>query len=187
MRLLAQLPGLGPRSGKRAALHLMKKKDERLIPLLEALEQVRETVQPCTLCGNLDTSPQCSICTNPKRDSKVICVVEEVEDLWAMERSGSFQGTYHVLGGVLSALDGMGPDQLNVAPLLKRLEGVEEVIIALSATLEGQTTAHFLGEKLAPFPVRVTGLARGLPVGGNLDYLDEGTILAALEARHPIE
>jgi recombination protein RecR len=188
MKLLAQLPGLGPRSGKRAALHLIKRKTTHLEPLIEALQTALKTVQPCTLCGNLDTQPVCILCSNPKRDPSLLCIIEDVEDLWAMERSGSFRGRYLVLGGVLSALDGVGPQDLNMGLLMQCLErgGVEEVIIALSATLEGQTTAHYVSDALRTFPVKVTRLAHGLPMGGDLDYLDGGTILAALEARQPL-
>lgn len=188
MKLLAQLPGLGPRSGKRAALHLIKRKATHMEPLLEALQMVLATIQTCEQCGNLDTETICSICTNPKRDTSVLCIVEDVEDLWAMERSGSYRGQYHVLGGVLSALDGIGPENLNLSPLIKRLEKgeIKEVIIGLNATIEGQTTAHYLHEKINPYNIKVTRLAHGLPIGGDLDYLDEGTILAALEARQPL-
>jgi len=188
MRLLAQLPGLGPRSGKRAALHLIKRKKTHLEPLVEALQTVFATVQPCTLCGNLDTKPVCILCSDHKRDASLLCIIEDVEDLWAMERSGSFRGHYLVLGGVLSALDGIGPENLNLNLLMQRIErgGIQEVIIALSATLEGQTTAHYVHDMLNTSGIKVTRLAHGLPIGGDLDYLDEGTILAALEARQPL-
>ena len=188
MRLLAQLPGLGPRSGKRAALHLIKRKKTHLEPLVEALQIALATVQPCTLCGNLDTKPICILCSDPKRDPSLLCIIEDVEDLWAMERSGSFRGHYLVLGGVLSALDGIGPENLNLNLLMKRLDqgNVQEVIIALSATMEGQTTAHYVHDTLSNRSIKVTRLAHGLPIGGDLDYLDEGTILAALEARQPL-
>ena len=187
-RLLAQLPGLGPRSGKRAALHLIKRKKTHLEPLVEALQIALATVQPCTLCGNLDTKPICILCSDPKRDPSLLCIIEDVEDLWAMERSGSFRGHYLVLGGVLSALDGIGPENLNLNLLMKRLDqgNVQEVIIALSATMEGQTTAHYVHDTLSDRSIKVTRLAHGLPIGGDLDYLDEGTILAALEARQPL-
>lgn len=190
MKLLAQLPGLGPRSGKRAALHLIKRQTTHLDPLVEALTQVRASVKTCTRCGNLDTQDICSICTSEKRTKNLVCVVAQVEDLWAMERSGSYQGLYHVLGGVLSALDGVTPEDLRLAPLLERLQdgSITEVIIALNATVEGQTTAYYVHEKLsAAFPtITITRLAHGIPIGGDLDYLDEGTILAALEARRPL-
>jgi len=188
MRLLAQLPGLGPRSGKRAALHLIKRKKTHLEPLVEALQIALATVQPCTLCGNLDTKPICILCGDLKRDPSLLCIIEDVEDLWAMERSGSFRGHYLVLGGVLSALDGIGPENLNLNLLMKRLDqgNVQEVIIALSATMEGQTTAHYVHDTLSDRSIKVTRLAHGLPIGGDLDYLDEGTILAALEARQPL-
>lgn len=188
MKLLAQLPGLGPRSGKRAALHLIKRKTTHMEPLVEALEKVLSSVQTCPQCGNLDTQVPCALCVNTKRDNTVLCIIEDVEDLWAMERSASYRGQYHVLGGVLSALDGIGPEDLNLSPLMKRLESgeVQEVIIGLNATIEGQTTAHYLHDKLSPFKLKITRLAHGLPIGGDLDYLDEGTILAALEARQPL-
>lgn len=188
IKLLAQLPGLGPRSGKRAALHLMKRKMTHLEPLMEALSVVLSTIQSCEVCGNMDTCNPCSLCGDLRRDSSLLCIVEDVEDLWAMERSGSFRGRYHVLGGVLSAFEGVGPEHLTVASLLRRMEKgeIQEVIIALGATIEGQTTAHYLFDHLEGFPIKVTRLAHGLPIGGDLDYLDEGTIMAALQARQPL-
>lgn len=189
MKLLAQLPGLGPRSGKRAALHLIKKKETHMVPLMEALRTVLSTVQTCGTCGNIDTKSPCSLCESDRRDKSTLCIIEDVEDLWAMERANVFRGQYHVLGGVLSALDGIGPENLALESLVRRLEqgNIQEIIIALGATMEGQTTAHYLHDKLAPFSVKMTRLAHGLPVGGDLDYLDEGTIMAALTARQPIE
>lgn len=187
--LLAKLPGLGPRSARRAALHLLKKPDQLLSPLAAALADAASKVQACRQCGNFDTVNPCSICTTPGRDMSVICAVEEVADLWAMERSGVFRGLYHVIGGTLSALDGVGPDQLNIAKLVERAgggaEGIEvrEVILALNATVDGQTTAHYITDRLAHLPVKVTRLAHGVPVGGELDHLDDGTIAAAMASR----
>jgi recombination protein RecR len=188
MKLLAQLPGLGPRSGKRAALHLLKRRATHMVPLIDALSNVLATVKTCAVCGNIDTKSPCSLCEDHKRDSSSLCIIEDVEDLWAMERAHAFRGRYHVLGGVLSALDGIGPENLTLESLMKRIETghIQEVIIALSATMEGQTTAHYLHDKLSAFPIKITRLAHGLPMGGDLDYLDEGTILAALNARQPI-
>jgi recombination protein RecR len=187
IELLAKLPGLGPRSARRAALHLIKRKDQLLIPLAAALKDAAANMRSCGTCGNLDTADPCAICTDPKRDRAVVCVVEEVGDLWAMERSGAFKGLYHVLGGTLSALDGVGPDDLAIAPLVARAEsgGIAEVILAMNATVDGQTTAHYVAERLAPAGVAVTKLAHGLPVGGEIDYLDQGTLSAALKARRP--
>jgi len=185
--LLSKLPGLGPRSGRRVALHLLKKREALLEPLAEALRRAGEAVRPCSLCGNLDTVEPCTLCRDPGRDRAMICVVEDVADLWALERSGAYHGLYHVLGGVLSALDGIGPEELAIQPLLARVEGgvAQEVILALGATVDGQTTAFYLTERLAGLGVNVTRLAHGVPVGGELDYLDEGTIGAALKARRP--
>ena len=187
IELLAKLPGLGPRSARRAALHLIKRKDQLLIPLAAALKDAAANMRSCSTCGNLDTADPCAICTDPKRERAVVCVVEEVGDLWAMERSGAFKGLYHVLGGTLSALDGVGPDDLAIAPLVSRAEsgGLAEVILAMNATVDGQTTAHYVAERLAPVGVAVTKLAHGLPVGGEIDYLDQGTLSAALKARRP--
>ena len=185
---LARLPGLGPRSARRAVLWLVKRRDQALPALLTALEAVRDTLVECETCGNVDTRNPCAICADPRRDAKAICVVEDVADLWALDRAKLFSGTYHVLGGRLSALDGVRPEDLNIAALLARVEagGIDEVVLAMNATLEGQTTAHYLAERLEGFPVRITQLAHGLPVGGELDYLDEGTLAQALRARRPV-
>ena len=188
IRLLARLPGLGPRSARRAVLHLMKNRETLMTPLAAAIRRASEAIVACGTCGNLDTRDPCSICQNPKRDSSLICVVEEVGDLWALERSRAFGGRYHVLGGTLSAIDGRGPRQLNIDRLLSRIGAgeVSEIILALSATVDGQTTAHYLAERLQESGVRVTRLAHGVPVGGELDYLDDGTLTAALKARRPL-
>jgi len=185
---LARLPGLGPRSARRAVLHLMKKREAALEPLLAALEAVSETLSTCSICGNVDTSDPCSICRDPRRDEKSLCAVEEVADLWALDRSRLFPGRYHVLGGRLSALEGVRPEDLSIDKLVKRIAagGIDEVVLAMNATLEGQTTAHYLVERLEKFPIRLTQLAHGLPVGGELDYLDEGTLAQALRARRPV-
>lgn len=186
--LMAKLPGLGPRSARRAALHLLKKRETLMQPLARALEETAAAVRICARCGNLDTVDPCAICADPKRDRSVICVVEEVGDLWAMERSAYFRGLYHVLGGRLSALDGVGPDDLRIAGLIARAAepDVKELIIATSATVDGQTTAHYLQDRLAGTDVAMTRLAHGVPVGGELDFLDDGTIMAALNARRPL-
>ncbi len=186
---LARLPGLGPRSARRAVLWLVKNREQALPALLEALDAVSETLVECQTCGNVDTSNPCGICADPRRDAKALCVVEDVADVWALDRARLFRGRYHVLGGKLSALDGIGPDELNIASLLARVEDgtVDEVVLAMNATLEGQTTAHYLAERLEPHAVRITQLAHGLPVGGELDYLDEGTLAQALRARRPVE
>jgi recombination protein RecR len=185
IQYLAKLPGLGPRSARRAALHLVKRKEALLMPLAKALTDAGEKVRSCTHCGNLDTRDPCGICDDPRRDRSIICVVEDVADLWAMERATVFRGRYHVLGGTLSALDGIGPDDLNISKLAARAraEEVKEVILATNATVDGQTTAHYIADRLADCGVSVSGLAHGVPVGGELDYLDEGTIGAALKAR----
>lgn len=185
---LARLPGLGPRSARRAVLWLVKNRDNALPALLEALATVSETLVECEVCGNVDTTNPCHICADPRRDPKSLCVVEDVADVWALDRARLFQGRYHVLGGRLSALDGVGPEDLNIARLLERVEegGIDEVVLAMNATLEGQTTAHYLAERLEPHGVRITQLAHGLPVGGELDYLDEGTLAQALRARRPV-
>ena len=185
---LARLPGLGPRSARRAVLWLVKNREQALPALLDALSAVRETLVECDICGNVDTKNPCGICADPRRDAKSLCVVEDVADLWALDRSRLFQGRYHVLGGRLSALDGVRPEDLNIASLLARVEqgGIDEVVLAMNATLEGQTTAHYLAERLEAFPLRITQLAHGLPVGGELDYLDEGTLAQALRARRPV-
>ncbi len=184
--LLAKIPGLGPRSAKRAALHLMKKRDAHLVPLISAMQEVLNTVEVCPLCGNLDTVSPCAICSDVKREGNKLCIVADVADLWALERAGSFRGKYQVLGGLLSALDGVSPDDLGVEALLDRVkkDGVTEVILALPVTVEGQTTSHYLADMLADFKdVEVYMLAQGIPVGGELDYLDDGTIATAFKAK----
>ncbi|GAO56727.1 recombination mediator RecR [Novosphingobium sp. MD-1] len=185
---LARLPGLGPRSARRAVLWLIKRRETALTQLVDALATVRDRLVECDTCGNVDTSNPCGICADPRRDSRAICVVEEVADLWALDRAHLFTGRYHVLGGRLSALDGVRPEDLAIASLLDRVAagGIDEVVLAMNATLEGQTTAHYIAERLEAFPVRVTQLAHGLPVGGELDYLDEGTLAQALRARRPV-
>ena len=185
IQLLARVPGLGPRSARRAALFLIKKKEALLKPLGLAMQNAAEKIRICSVCGNVDTSDPCSVCTDPRRDQSTIIVVEDVSDLWALERAGTMQVKYHVLGGHLSPLDGIGPDDLNIASLVNRVaEGnVKEVILAVNATIEGQTTAHYLTDQLHSYPVKITRLAHGVPVGGELDYLDDGTLAAALRAR----
>jgi len=182
---LARLPGLGPRSARRAVLHLLKKRDAALGPLREALTAVDERLENCSTCGNVDTTNPCAICADPRRDQRSLCVVEEVADLWALDRSRLFPGRFHVLGGRLSALEGIRPEDLSIDSLVRRIEagGIDEVVLAMNATLEGQTTAHYIAERIERFPVRVTQLAHGLPVGGELDYLDEGTLSAAMKQR----
>jgi recombination protein RecR len=185
---LARLPGLGPRSARRAVLHLLKRREAAMAPLLSALAAVDERLVTCTTCGNVDTSDPCAVCADPRRDPRSLCVVEEVADLWALDRSRLFPGRFHVLGGKLSALEGVRPEDLAIDSLLRRIEagGIDEVVLAMNATLEGQTTAHYLAERIERFPVRLTQLAHGLPVGGELDYLDEGTLAQALRARRPV-
>ena len=184
--LLAKLPGLGPRSARRAALALLKRRDQLLDPLTAALADAKAKVRACSVCGSLDSRDPCQVCSDPERDQSLICVVEEVGALWAMERGGAYRGLYHVLGGLLSALDGVGPETLRVRELLARVNGsAKEVILALPATVDGQTTSHYLAERLAASGVAITMLARGLPVGGELDWLDDGTIAQALRARRP--
>ncbi len=186
--LLAKLPGLGPRSARRAVLHLLKQRDTLLTPLARALEETAAAVSTCTVCGNLDTTEPCGVCRDPQRDKSQICVVEEVGDLWALERAGVFGGLYHVLGGTLSALDGVGPEDLRIADLVTRANDgtVKEVILATNATVDGQTTAHYVTDRLEGAGVKVSRLALGVPVGGELDYLDEGTLGAALKARREL-
>lgn len=181
---MAKLPGLGPRSARRAVLHMIKKRGRLLIPLADALRTVAETAKECLNCGNIDTSDICGICSSEKRATGELCIVEDVADLWAMERAAVFKGRYHVLGGTLSALDAIGPEELRIPKLVDRVatEDIEEVILALNATIDGQTTAHYIADQLEG-QVRVTSLAQGVPVGGELDYLDDGTITAALRAR----
>ncbi len=185
---LAKLPGLGPRSARRAVLHLLKRRETALVPLLRALEGVNERLATCESCGNVDTCNPCGICADPRRDQRMLCVVEDVPDLWALERSRLFPGKFHVLGGKLSALEGIRPEDLNISSLLSRIAegGIDEIILAMNATLEGQTTAHYLAERMESLPVRITQLAHGLPVGGELDYLDDGTLAQALRARRPV-
>jgi len=186
--LLARLPGLGPRSARRAALHLLKKRDGLMLPLAETLAEAARQIKPCATCGNLDVADPCGICTDERRDRSVLCVVEDVADLWALERAAVFRGRYHVLGGTLSALDGVGPDDLNIAALVARARGgeVREIILALNATVDGQTTAHYVTDRLAGSGIAVSRLAHGVPVGGELDYLDDGTLAAALKARRSV-
>ena len=186
--LLAKLPGLGPRSARRSALALLKKRDALLRPLAAAMADAAERVKTCDVCGSLDTVNPCAVCADPARDGALLCVVEDVGALWALERGGSYRGRYHVLGGLLSALDGRGPEALRAAELVSRAagDGVREVILALPATVDGQTTAHYLTERLSVSGLPVTSLARGVPVGGELDWLDDGTIAQALRARRPL-
>jgi recombination protein RecR len=185
IQLLAKLPGLGPRSARRAALALLKKRDTLLEPLADSLREAADAILTCEVCGNLDTQSPCAICSDTRRDPHILCVVEDVADLWALERAGVFRGRYHVLGGALSALDGVTPERLNVAKLLERVkQDVDEVILAMNATVEGQTTAHYLMDLLGD--MKVTRLAHGVPVGGELDYLDEGTLSAAFKARRAL-
>ncbi len=187
VHVLARLPGLGPRSARRAVLQLLKRRDTLLAPLIEALAAVERTVRRCSVCGTLDTSDPCALCTDGGRDHSVICVVEEVADQWALERTGAFRGVYHVLGGTLSALDGVGPEDLAIGSLVARAcrPDVTEVILALNATVDGQTTAYVLTDRLSGAGVTVSRLAQGVPLGGELDYLDDGTLTAALKARRP--
>jgi recombination protein RecR len=188
IRLLSRLPGLGPRSGRRAALHLIKNKQQALEPLASALQKAAQCIQTCDVCGNLDTCNPCSLCLNAQRDGEILCLVEDVADLWALERCASFRGYYHVLGGTLSALAGIGPDELGVPKLLARvrdLPDLKEIVLGLSATVEGQTTAHYLHRQLEECrpDLKITALAHGVPMGGELDYLDDGTLSTALSAR----
>lgn len=185
IQLLAKIPGLGPRSARRAALHLIKRKDQLLVPLAEAMGVAVDKIGVCSTCGTVDTSDPCAICTDPRRDQTVLVVVEDVADLWALERASAINARYHVLGGTLSPLDGVGPEDLNIGSLIERVQagGIDEVILAINATVEGQTTAHYVTDQLASTEVRITRLAHGVPVGGELDYLDEGTLAQALKAR----
>jgi len=186
--LLSKLPGLGPRSARRAALDLIKKRDQLMRPLAGALAETADKISTCKTCGNVDAQNPCHICTAPGRDQNTICVVQEVGDLWAMERAGAFRGQYHVLGGTLSALDGVRPEDLNIASLIDRAKAREakEVILAMNATVDGQTTAHYITDHLEQADVTITRLAHGVPVGGELDYLDDGTITAAMKSRRPL-
>ena len=186
---LAKLPGLGPRSARRAALYMLKRRETVLEPLARAMTAAAERIRACSLCGNLDTRDPCAICADPGRDPALICVVEDVADLWALERTGAYRGRYHVLGGTLSALDGVGPDDLNIGALVARARRpeVEEVILATSVTVDGQTTAHYIVDRLAGCGVRISGIAHGVPMGGELDYLDDGTLSQALKARRTFD
>lgn len=188
IRALGKLPGIGPRSARRLALHLLKKKETTLSQLTQLLASTAASTRTCMHCGNYDTAEVCWVCRDPARDAGLICVVEDVDDLWALERSGAFRGHYHILGGTLSALAGIGPEQLRVAELLQRISqnDVREVILALGATLEGQTTAHYLADRLQGLGIAITRPAQGLPMGGELDYLDDGTLITALKARRPV-
>ena len=185
---LARLPGLGPRSARRAVLHLLKRRETAMAPLILALQAVEARLSTCSTCGNVDTSDPCAVCTDPRRDASALCVVEEVADLWALDRSRLFPGRFHVLGGRLSALDGVRPENLSIDALIGRVAagGIDEVVLAMNATLEGQTTMHYVADRLSDLPVRVMQLAHGMPVGGELDYLDEGTLAQALRARRPV-
>jgi recombination protein RecR len=187
IQILAKLPGLGPRSARRAALHLIKNREKLLGPLAAAMAEARDKVLVCADCGNVDTLDPCTLCQDPRRDRTVICVVEEVGDLWALERANAWNGLYHVLGGVLSASDGIRPEDLSIGPLVERAArgDIKEVVLAVNATVEGQTTAHYITERLKAFNIPATRLAHGVPVGGELDYLDEGTLTAAMRARRP--
>jgi recombination protein RecR len=185
IQVLARLPGLGPRSARRAALHLIRKREQLLAPLADAMRTAHERIATCAVCGNVDTRDPCSICVDARRDGSTLVVVESVGDLWALERADATRGRYHVLGGALSPLDGIGPDDLNLASLIARVAagGVKEVVLAVNATVDGQTTAHYVTDLLAPHGVKVTRLAHGVPVGGELDYLDDGTLSAAMRQR----
>ena len=185
--LLAKLPGLGPRSARRAVLQLIKKKETLLVPLAAAMADAADKARVCSSCGNVDTQDPCAICADAGRDPSVLCIVEEVGDLWALERAGAHKGRYHVLGGVLSALDGVGPDDLNIGKLVERLSSrdVHEVVLAMNATVDGQTTAHYITDRISGLGIAVSRLAHGVPVGGELDYLDDGTLAAAMKSRRP--
>ena len=189
IQLLAKLPGLGPRSARRAALFLLKRRESLMEPLASAMAETARHIRACSICGNLDTADPCAVCRDPKRDAGLVCVVEDVGDLWAIERTGAYSGRYHVLGGTLSALEGIGPEDLHIAELVKRAGevGAREIILALNATVEGQTTAHYIQDRLAGTTVQVSRLAHGVPVGGELDYLDEGTLSAALASRQMLK
>ena len=188
IQLLSRLPGFGPRSARRGVLYLLNKRESQLLPLIRAMQEVADHVKVCPICGNMDTEAPCGICSNVKRDSSQICVVKDVADLWALERAGLFNGHYHVLGGVLSALDGVGPDELKIDSLVARVQSgtVQEIIIALPATVDGQTTVHYLAERLSKYPVKMTTLSRGVPLGVELDYLDDGTIQMAFKSRRDV-
>jgi recombination protein RecR len=188
IQIMGRLPGLGPRSARRAVLHLIKKREAFLQPLIQSLQDVSDRVKTCGICGNLDAADPCGICRDTSRDGATLCVVGDVGDLWALERIGTYKGRYHVLGGVLSALDGIGPEQLSIAGLLRRVEGgaVKELILALGATVDGQTTAHYLADRLQGQNLLISRLAHGVPVGGELDYLDDGTLIQAMKARQKL-
>ena len=187
--LIGKLPGLGPRSARRVALHLLKRPDTLLAPLAQALAEAAEAITKCSVCGTFDTIDPCTVCSAPNRDLSTICVVQDVPDLWALERAGSFRGRYHILGGVLSALDGVDPEHLNIDNLVQRSSEpeVKEVIIALSATVDGQTTAHYISDRLEHLDVKISRLAQGVPMGGELDHLDDGTLTAALMSRRSLD
>lgn len=189
IKLIAKLPALGTRSARRIVLHLLKNKNDQMTALIEALQNVSRNVKTCPICGNFDTTDICRICADEKRDSKILCVVQDVSDLWAMERTNAFKGKYHVLGGVLSAIEGVLPQDLNIENLIERvqIEHVGEIVLALPATVDGQITAQYIISRLKPFDVKVSALALGMPVGGELDYMDDGTIEMALQARKQIE
>ena len=190
IQLLARMPGLGPRSARRAVLHLLNKRESLMRPLAEAMINAADDIKNCNICGNIDMVDPCNICQNKKRDNSIICVVEQVGDLWALERTGTFKGYYHILGGVLSALDGLGPEDINIASLISRVANVDtitEVILATNLTVDGQVTAHYINERLEQYKVKVTLLAHGVPIGGELDYLDDGTLTAALKARRAMD
>jgi len=188
VQALSKLPGLGPRSARRAVLHLLKRPETTMKPILVAMERVDANLKTCGICGNVDTQDPCQICNDPRRDEKSLCVVEEVSDLWALDKSRLFPGKFHVLGGKLSALDGVRPEDIGIDNLIKRVEagGIDEVVLAMNATLEGQATSHYIAERLENYPIRMSQLSHGIPVGGELDYLDEGTLAQALRARRPI-
>jgi recombination protein RecR len=188
IQYLAKLPGLGPRSGRRLALHLLKKREQVMRPLIEALQTAEATLKTCQTCYNLDTKDPCSLCLDPRREDTILCVVQDVADLWALERASVFRGRYHILGGVLSAIDGMGPNQLTIESLVTRVQksGIKEVVLALNATIDGQTTVHYLIDRLQPFGVSLSTLAHGVPIGGELDYLDDGTLSTAFTARRVV-
>ncbi len=188
IKIIAKLPALGARSARRIVLHLLKKKDASLLPLIDALQNVADNIKKCPICGNFDTEEPCAICADASRDTELVCVVQDVADLWAMERVGLYKGQYHVLGGILSALDGITPEDLNIESLFSRLNQgqIKEVILALPATIDGQITTHYLLSRLKEYPLKVTTLAQGLPLGAELDYMDDGTIQLALSARKEI-
>ncbi len=190
IQLLARMPGLGPRSARRAVLHLLNKRESLMRPLAEAMINAADDIKNCNICGNIDMIDPCNICQNEKRDSNIICVVEQVGDLWALERTGTFKGYYHILGGVLSALDGLGPEDINIASLISRVandDTITEIILATNLTVDGQVTAHYINERLEQYKIKVTLLAHGVPIGGELDYLDDGTLTAALKARRVMD